>query len=753
VAPKPENIDIATINTTDKRIWEKRVDEYVKRDVRLTENCEKLYSLIIGQCTEYMTSKLDSLLDYDLFNDAVDAMALIKSIKGLTYQFESQRYHSQALHKAIRRFYRFYQTKDMSNTMFLENFQTLVSVVEYYGGTIGTDPKGAKAELIKEGIDVDNVSDASKRKAMETAKNRYLAMTMLTAADVTRYSRLLEDLDNDYTKGNDNYPRTVTKAYNLIINYRQARPEARIYHNAEGVPFANIGEEGDERAPKDRSHIICFNFQTKGHYANKCPHPKREDGAGAGATANEVGHVKEITEANQFLIASEEIQNEEFEEIRKPDYDEWDNFAFLQPSGQVNKDWILLDNCSTADIFCNKKLLTNIKTSKKTLKIHCNDGTKLITKEGTLRNYGTVWYSKDAIANIMSLSNVKENYPVKYDSEGGNKFTVVKPDNDVVFEQSSAGLYYHDIGSRVFVMVNTIKENREGFTRRELDRAKEARCALALVGYPPPKDVMNMVRSDMIKNCPISPTDITNAHKLCGPDIATLKGKIIRQTPAGVMTEYVEIPKEIISLNKNITLAVDIMFVCGLPFMVSISRKIKFTTAEYLPGRKQPMLIKSLKKILRLYQNRGFKVETDLMDREFECLRDDIPELNLNTTAASEHVPNIERQIRVIKERMRAIKSTLLFKQLPARIFIEMMQYAVLWLNCFPPLSGISQTFSPRTIMTGTTISKSIADSRLEHMLKPTGTTTQLIQWQREPEELSVSDQRQTSRVATSFCA
>jgi hypothetical protein len=72
----------------------------------------------------------------------------------------------------MRRFYRFYQTKDMSNAMFLENFQTLVSVVGDYGGTIGTDPKGAKAELIKEGTDVDNTSDASKRKAMETAKKQ-----------------------------------------------------------------------------------------------------------------------------------------------------------------------------------------------------------------------------------------------------------------------------------------------------------------------------------------------------------------------------------------------------------------------------------------------------------------------------------------------------------------------------------------------------------------------------------------------------
>jgi hypothetical protein len=76
----------------------------------------------------------------------------------------------------------------------------------------------------------------------------------------------------------------------------------------------------------------------------------------------------------------------------------------------VNKDWILLDNFSTAYVFCNKKLLTDIKPSKNTLNIHCNAGTKLVTMEGTLRNYGTVWYSKYAITNILSLSNVKKRF-------------------------------------------------------------------------------------------------------------------------------------------------------------------------------------------------------------------------------------------------------------------------------------------------------------------------------------------------------
>jgi hypothetical protein len=75
----------------------------------------------------------------------------------------------------------FYQTKGMSNAMFLDNFQTLISVVEDYGGKLGIDPSGATMELVAAGIDVDNASAESKRDGMAKAKNKYLSMVMLTA--------------------------------------------------------------------------------------------------------------------------------------------------------------------------------------------------------------------------------------------------------------------------------------------------------------------------------------------------------------------------------------------------------------------------------------------------------------------------------------------------------------------------------------------------------------------------------------------
>jgi hypothetical protein len=105
-----------------------------------------------------------------------------------------------------------------------------------------------------------------------------------------------------------------------------------------------------------------------------------------------------------------------------------------------------------------------------------------------------------AITNILSLSKLKERYPIKYNSSSGNQFVVEQPTKNVIFKQSRSGLYYHDTKDRSVVMVNTVKENREGYTHWEFERAKVARRALGMVGYPSPVDFTNMVRANMIIN-------------------------------------------------------------------------------------------------------------------------------------------------------------------------------------------------------------------------------------------------------------
>ena len=68
--------------------------------------------------------------------------------------------------------------------------------------------------------------------------------------------------------------------------------------------------------------------------------------------------------------------------------------------------------------------------------------------------------------------------------------------------------------------------------------------------------------------------------------------------------------------------------------------------------------------------------------------------INLNTTAQDEHVPEIERYIPTIKERIRAKTNTLPFEQLPHHLIVEIAYNAVFWLNCL--LKGIEYNSSTK---------------------------------------------------------
>ena len=85
------------------------------------------------------------------------------------------------------------------------------------------------------------------------------------------------------------------------------------------------------------------------------------------------------------------------------------------------------------------------------------------------------------------------------------------------------------------------------------------------------------------------------------------------------------------------------MFVCGFPFLVTYSRSIKYTTVEFILTCSAGQLAKCLMKVVYGYARGGFVVNIVLMYMEFEKIKDVLPMVEVNTTAAREHVPEIER--------------------------------------------------------------------------------------------------------------
>ena len=94
------------------------------------------------------------------------------------------------------------------------------------------------------------------------------------------------------------------------------------------------------------------------------------------------------------------------------------------------------------------------------------------------------------------------------------------------------------------------------------------------------------------------------------------------------------------------------MFVNVLPFLITLSRKIKIFAAEYIPTKSAAQLISSLNKIVKLYATNGFVVDVVIMDMEFENVSDNIGSTEVNTMAAREYLGEIERDMCVAKLRV-----------------------------------------------------------------------------------------------------
>jgi Zinc knuckle len=466
--------------------------------------------------------------------------------------------------------------------------------------------------------------------------------------------------------------------YMLLVHWKQdPRNVVRLISGVnDGVAFATVGTDGEGQGTGPR----CFKCGKRGHVRRNCPERNRGGGDGG---AGEDGTEQDIT-ATQLLLQGVE------------DLTTIDSYQFSQTDGQLPASWILLDNQSTVNIFCNRALLKDIKATDRCMRVRCNAGWTVTNLMGTFPGYpGEVWFNPDGIANILSLADVAKHFRVRYDSGHEHAFIVEKPDGtERHFVKTDAGLFYLDTANKDKVklgttLLHTVADKKSKYTVRAYRQAILARKLQKMLGYPSTRDFLKYIDKHMIPNCPIQREDILAAEDILRPCVDSLKGKTVRRGEDHVLSDLSPIPPDILDRYRHVTLCADIMYVNKLPFLVTTSRDLRFGTAEFLLNRQE--------------DNVGHSINMVHADGEFEVLRDQLARsgAGLNVCANDEHVPEVERFIRTVKERARCMYHSVPFRRFPALLLKEMIMACVFWLNMFPPHDGVSDTISPRALMTG----------------------------------------------------
>ena len=708
-ADKPKDLDPKDHDTAYKvSLYMVEYKEYTENARELRNGLLTIFQCVWGQSTEPLRSKLRALEDFDEKRKNNDCAWLLKEIKSLHYKYEGKKDVSLSIADSIMSLYTTYQTR-MTLPGFYDSFRNKVDVITHQGGDVGTHPSLVHKELRENNLDsiAERLEQGKEHKLTEsewkqvktartTARERYLAKVFLRTVNRRKYGPLIYELENGHTRGLDVLPKTVTAAYEMCLHDR------RVSHGGDaseqGLLFAQNGRgppSGPPIAGTDgvfRRTMRCFGCNRDGHIVPQCPFTATQSpddpppNSATGVSNCLVGYVRELSRDS--------------------------GFSFAQVPPTVPSSWILLDSQSSHNIFCSAHLLTDIKhCGHNGLTTYSNGGSQHTTMIGHYPPLNLdVWYNPESIANILSLSAVEDVARVSLDSSCESAFTVHS--NPIMkFSRRHLNLYAFDTAHPVvnitkqplsYNMLNVVDTNKSQFSTRQVEGATRAHTLYQRMGRPSETMFYRLVAENQIKNCPVTLEDAKRAFYIFGQDASAIRGRTTRQKPQK-MPEYhpVQLPPELLKLFKDVQLNVDIFFVQSRPFLHTISSDIQFRTNEHLADQYKPTVISAVKKVLKLYNLRGFEIVRLNADGQFRYLIEELLNIHVNIVGHDEHVGEVERSIRTTKERTRVIVQSLPFRRLPRVLVDAIVKYTTLLLNGFPSLTGACKTMSPRTTITG----------------------------------------------------
>ena len=555
----------AKATTADIEIYKIDLREAKSRIRSREENSQRIFPLILGQCSRTIRDRMEAHQNWQQVNEDSDVMGLLTLIRRSMHNKATTKQITHSYAEAEADLIRFRQTEKMSNSDYLEKFRGLISVYEHCGGEPGVT--SARIKSFEDPAEPD--ADKAERDARAKAKNEYIAVSFLLKSDPKRYAQLVRDLQNDYTRGISGYPTTLTEAYDILVNYK--RPPQRGHDFDTDIAFA-ITEDQETRQPGHGRGGRGGGGRGRGRGPGTRNKGRRTEDGDTGTTGAEDKTTKdENAQYSSTIIAAET-----------------DTCLLSGERHTLPSAWLLLDSCSTVNMISDATLLRNIHTAETPIPVHCNAGTITLTEKGTLGDFPEpVWYNPKGIANILSLYSVQTHYRVTMDTADDDHIHVHHHDGSTTkFQPSPNGIYHYHMSNNnhILSLVNTVEARKEGFSPSDIHRAAQARRLQKIMMSPSTRQLGDSIIHHL-QNCEVTKTDIANAEHIYGPNLSALKGKTVRR-PIPIGRQHTEpVPKHILDTHRSYDLTADIMFVNKIPFLVTLSRGLRFGTVSALPNR------------------------------------------------------------------------------------------------------------------------------------------------------------------------
>ena len=622
------NIELP-LTEEEKGEWRQNQKACGERATKHLLNQQKAFAIIIGQCTQRLQDKLHDDAQWDTINKTQRPLELYSLIERVVMQQTGDEYPPNNLVDNILAVLTLKQQNNQTNTQWYEKLNTRVDVAESVGVEFGnfTSLWSYCCEARQWG-EYQNLSATDQATIRNDSKERLLGYLIITNSSSTSiHESVKNNLLEAYIAKRDEYPATRSDAIALLNKYDEKKPPPT--SASEGTAFVQKGKKkettkkgdakttGDKKQEKSDKKFFedkeCFICGKKGHGAKKCPNktkPKGDDtdDSSISSKSSKIDELEKKLKSANKQFTQLKAQWEESDESDSDDEQSHFQFAHLslanyhqspekayhdlsmkQTNGKFAdlnlRQVILLDNQSTMSLFCNKAMVTDIRRSDRPLTLRSNGGSMEVTQLASIgKDKPQVWFSTKAITNILSLKEVIKSYRVTYDSYE-QAFIVWREEQqlpNMLFKMHRSGLHFYDPKQKEFAFVVTVSDNMKMFSNRQIAGAEKARSLQAALGYPSDHDMKWILKSNQVNECPVTHDDARNATKIWGIDIASLKGKTTRKTPESVLTDMVEIPTEIRELHRIVTLTIDVFFVNKVPFFLTLSRNICFSTVTHL---------------------------------------------------------------------------------------------------------------------------------------------------------------------------